>query len=161
VLSLVALPNLLLAFASATDLLEADAAEGTLEVTEQLVESFSEALERRAISLRMVVGDWRAFDAGELGVAHAANLVVSSETVYRDSAIPSLIAAARSVAARDASTLIAAKTLYFGLDGGELAFRQHVDRLPGSTVEERWHGGSGGSGGVERVVLDVRWPPAA
>lgn len=157
-LSLVALPNLLLAFAAASGLLEVDAAEGTLEVTEQLVASFNDALARQSISLRLIVGDWRTFDAAELKLAHVSDLVLSSETVYRDSAIPSLIAAIRAVAAPDATTLIAAKTLYFGLDGGELAFRQHVDRLAGAAIEERWRGGSGGSGGVERVVLDVRWP---
>ena len=147
VFALMALPNILLAHAAASGQLGPE--EDTLELSDDFIAGFRSRLNERAIELRFIAGDWTTFSTDQLD--HVAHLVLTSETVYRDASIPALVSLLRSTARSDATTLVAAKTVYFGLDGGELAFRRRADK---AAIDEVWRTEAGG---IERVVLDVRW----
>jgi protein-histidine N-methyltransferase len=151
----VTLPNLLLAYCAAknTDVPE----DGELELTEDLLDSFQAELAARSIDLRFFYGDWAACDIGPQLQQQAYMVCLTSETVYNKANLPALCRLLHGCSARDSSPLclVAAKRLYFGLDGGEAEFIAEVCKLHGATNELSWPDKP--SAGVGRVVLQVHF----
>jgi protein-histidine N-methyltransferase len=155
VLELVTLPNLLLAYCAAknTDVPE----EGELELTEDLLDSFQADVAARGIDLRFFHGDWSTCDIGPQLRQEAYTICLTSETVYNKANLPALCRLLHGCSTRGPSSLclVAAKRLYFGLDGGEAEFIAEVSKLHGSTKELSWPDRP--SAGVGRVVLQVQF----
>lgn len=148
VLTLVTLPNLLLAYYFATAEHIDDA--GEVDVTDELVEAFQASLQERRIHLAFHAGPWEGLDLGADGSEEkqgeeavavqstrrtdiTADLILTSETTYNPSGIATLIEVMRNISApsspstpgphaplsTSASTsLVATKNYYFGLGGG-------------------------------------------
>ena len=99
---------------------------GELEVDEDLLLKFQHALASHQIELRFFYGGWDS-----LRLANRADLVLSSETVYSLSSLPSLCRVLHSLcwptskdqqdagmAPNSTLCLVAAKVLYYGVGGG-------------------------------------------
>lgn len=97
------------------------------------------------------------------------DLILSSETIYSPSSVPSLISTIRSLStAQEQSerkregkteTLVAAKVLYFGVGGGLVDFTQAAE-ADGAQVEtiERGDGSDGSGSGVARGMIRIVYP---
>ncbi|EJD43350.1 hypothetical protein AURDEDRAFT_66492 [Auricularia subglabra TFB-10046 SS5] len=150
VLELVALPNLILAWyfspaaASVRDATHTSAEAGELDLDDDLLRAFREALSSRHITLRFFHGSWSSWQ-----LPQAYDLVLSSETVYEPSSLPALVALLHASGGR---RLIAAKRVYFGVGGGVREFIQEVQKA-GGEADTVWETSSG----VSRAILDVRW----
>lgn len=94
--------------------------------------------ERLLSGCRALSGDWAALAErlrAERG--RAADLVLSSETIYSPQSWPRLLDAIDAGLAADGTALLAAKTFYFGVGGGTRAFEQAVledDRFTSEVV---------------------------
>ena len=122
-----------------------------IELADDLVRAFRQFLERHNIELKFFGGSWQTFQPTE-----HYNVVLTSETVYDVENLPHLVKLLKTASHPEPKsgdlTLIACKRVYFGVGGGEVAFKSAVDDLDG-TVENIWTGGSG----VERTVMHARW----
>lgn len=148
-----------------------------LEITPRLREAFVASLEKENVRLRFFAGSWETFDFG--GVKGAAyDIVLTSETIYRTSSLPSLISLLQrasgcggsleevpkrrlEVKDRDNSggdenykylCLVAAKVVYFGVGGGMAEFVEAASQR-GAAVERVWSQ----SVGIGREIRDARW----
>lgn len=133
-----------------------------LEITAELVESFVDFLDQHQIELKFFCGPWHAWKLSEEGY----DIVVTSETVYEPESLPSLCQVLTTAAkgGKDAVpppasaegdsniTLVACKRVYFGVGGGEHAFKECIAEK-GASVREVWRSGKG----VDRTVLKVTW----
>jgi hypothetical protein len=128
---------------------------------------FRELLVKRNIDLRFFAGGWDSF---ALADEAKMDIVLTSETVYQIANLPALASLLRqasyptapSAEADSAATstkttaLVAAKVLYFGLDGGGVpAFEDAVRATSGGAgwIEEVWRSQSG----VKRWVGRIGW----
>lgn len=122
-----------------------------IELADDFVQAFRQFLERHNIELKFFGGSWQTFQPTE-----HYNVVLTSETVYDVENLPHLVKLLKTASHPEPKsgdlTLIACKRVYFGVGGGEVAFKSAVDDLDG-TVENIWTGGSG----VERTVMHARW----
>ncbi|KAF4616929.1 hypothetical protein D9613_008568 [Agrocybe pediades] len=177
VLQLVTLPNLLLTwytsphaekYRSAIDDDEVApridlSVAGELPITPELKASFLDSLESLHISLRFFSGSWDTFDPRETIGTDTYDMVLTSETIYRNDSLQPLIRLMQSAclgtadgtntASKEYCCLVAAKVLYFGVGGGISDFLKAVEshRATCSTVLER-------KAGVGRKIMSVRWP---
>jgi len=138
VLHLVTLPNLLLTWAllpncQTSVVIEALSTEGELELTTEVKEGFQDFLVSSQISLNFVSGGWSsefvdllyrpAILAPDLG--HFDTMVFGAETIYSPFALTSFSETLLSILHREqaerpqqnASGIVAAKRLYFGVGG--------------------------------------------
>lgn len=122
-----------------------------IELADDFVESFQQFLDRHNIELKFFAGSWETFK-----VAEPYNIVLTSETVYDVDNLPHLVrllqTASRPSPKAGNLALVACKRVYFGVGGGEVAFKSVVDDF-GGAVENIWTGGSG----VERTVMKTTW----
>ncbi|KAK9900103.1 hypothetical protein P389DRAFT_207667 [Cystobasidium minutum MCA 4210] len=122
-----------------------------IELSDEFIESFTEFLAKHDIELKFFAGSWQTFQVDE-----PYNVVLTSETVYELENLPFLVellkAATKPKPAQGDLTLIACKRVYFGVGGGEVAFRSAVGDAEGK-VETVWSGGKG----VERTVMQASW----
>lgn len=135
-----------------------------VEITTELVDSFTSFLEEHDIEIRFFAGSWYSFAHAEAS-CQKYDLILTSETVYELDSLPSLIdllhrsAAARGpemdeAASTSTSTLVACKRVYFGVGGGEVAFKEAVGAKDAEAeVVNVWSSGQG----VERTVMSVEW----
>lgn len=164
VLSLITLPNILLAYAKYTNtpLKTPEADEdshpdlpGDLEISSELLTAFEELLEQENIELKFYEGDWSGLTIPQ---DDRCDIVLTSETVYSLSSLPALLdlleAACRPAA--ESLCLVACKRIYFGVGGGELEFRTRVENERQGRVETVW-GEDRQSKGVGRTVMKVEW----
>lgn len=123
-----------------------------IEITDDFVDSFQQFLKRHNIELRFFAGSWETFEVSE-----PYNVVLTSETVYDVDNLPHLVKllkeASHPTPKSGDLTLVACKRVYFGVGGGEVAFKSVVETDDGQ-VENLWTGGSG----VERTVMRTSWP---
>lgn len=143
VLQLVTMPNILLAWALHQrhhDQLIQDAlssTEGELEITEQIVGSFKSFLTSAGINLSFVSGGWSpelvelvysssaSLPNGSGGGGSLQTLIMGAETIYSPFALSSFTDTLLSIlrrereaqSSRQATAIIAAKRLYFGVGG--------------------------------------------
>ncbi|KAJ2800533.1 hypothetical protein H4R21_003139 [Coemansia helicoidea] len=116
-----------------------------------------------------VAGDWASVEAAmrEQGRAHTFDLILTSETIYDTasySRLHSLLACLLAKPAPGSSPslpppmiLVAAKSIYFGLTGSVLSFKQFVRTRGVFDVTNVWE--SGGSMG--REILRMTWRDGA
>lgn len=192
VLELVSLPNILLTWymsASAAPFHEAQQTSTNVEdnhsslipptpseilITPELKSAFLSSLHKQKVTLRFFSGSWDSFDVFATGGKY--DLVLTSETIYHNNSIPSLIKLLRMacgftevpispLASPSPPTvrtsplcLVAAKIMYFGVGGGVLEFCNEVEGSrdssePEGEVETVWEL----KAGVGRQILRVRW----
>lgn len=133
---------------------------GELEVDENLLLKFQHALASHEIELRFFYGGWDS-----LHLANRADLVLSSETVYSLSSLPSLCRVLHSlcwttskdqhdagIAPNSTLCLVAAKVLYFGVGGGVDAFVRELEMQGGWHSQKRTQ-----VMGVGRAVIKAGW----
>ncbi|KAK0569857.1 hypothetical protein OC861_000568 [Tilletia horrida] len=149
---------------------------GDLELSPELLAAFQTSLDDRQIQLRFFSGPWSRLSAllfpssTDSADQRRYDLILSSETVYSLSTLPSLVnilydcstggrkAAGDSITGDGggrADCLVAAKVLYFGVGGGVHSFVQAVqahERRRGSVQTVRQI-----NSGVGRAVLAVHW----
>ncbi|KAL8799967.1 MAG: hypothetical protein Q9182_005504 [Xanthomendoza sp. 2 TL-2023] len=161
VLQLATIPNLLITWAFASNLISSE--PGDLDVTSDVILSFRQALTERNIVIRAISGSWGP-EFSPLAVLESAGplkdiLILASETIYSPKTtlaftvtLLDLMRKSREAGGR-ATALVAAKKVYFGVGGG-------VDEF---TCAMREHGGAGemvwsteGMGsGVGRCILKL------
>lgn len=179
VLQLVTMPNLLLAWAlsqQGSDQIIQDAlsaTEGELEITEQVVDSFKSFLTSAGINVSFISGGWSpelveliytssaSVSTGKDGAGSLHTLIMGAETIYSPFALSSFTDTLLSLlrrereagSSRQATAIIAAKRLYFGVGG---SLDDFVDKMRGlgagvSMVREETEG-------VRRGVVECVLP---
>ncbi|KAJ7122036.1 hypothetical protein C8R43DRAFT_1148984, partial [Mycena crocata] len=132
-------------------------APGELPITPSLKSAFTTSLLKHRISLAFFSGSWVSF-ASHVQLKY--DIVLTSETIYRTDALPSLIWLMHAACADSESLcLVAAKVLYFGVGGGVSEFI--------NTLQSKGMGAKGCSGraetvwerklGVGRKIIQINW----
>jgi len=126
-----------------------------IPLPEELIDSFLAFLKEHDIELKLFAGSWQTWPDSSQD-EQAYDLVLTSETVYELENLDSLCtllqrAATTPAPMPDQLTLVACKRVYFGVGGGELAFKDKVEKK--AEVENIWTS----SQGVERTVMRVTW----
>ncbi|TFK68302.1 hypothetical protein BDN72DRAFT_950267 [Pluteus cervinus] len=147
---------------------EDDAEALEIEITPDLTSAFVSSLKDYKVHLRFFAGSWATFNLQSCGGAY--DIVLSSETIYQTSSLPSLVALLKAACGHgealedlvqgkltissenECLCLIAAKVVYFGVGGGVPEFIKLVEHNRGAvtTVLER-------RAGVGRKILGVDW----
>ncbi|KAJ7587047.1 hypothetical protein C8J56DRAFT_90802 [Mycena floridula] len=179
VLSLMTLPNIIfswymsLASTAYRDSVEDDlpppdpSIPADLPISTELKAAFLSSLDTYRIVLRFFAGPWQDF-----GVASPYDMVLTSETIYNNKSLPSLLdlmeracgAGSKDVALEDPTAklslssssyicLVAAKVLYFGVGGGVSEFTKKVEEKGRGSVETVWEKNVG----VGRRIMSVKW----
>jgi protein-histidine N-methyltransferase len=123
-------------------------------LTDELIESFVDFLEKHNVELKFFSGAWQNFPTPD----QPYDVILTSETVYELDNLEYLTSLLERAAAghlsgkHDQLTLVACKRVYFGVGGGEIAFKHSVEKKR-ADVENIWNSGSG----VERTVMKVNW----
>jgi protein-histidine N-methyltransferase len=150
-------------------------AETDVEISPELIDAFCASLRSLNVTLRFFTGSWTSLLENQTSVLHTMvrpyDMVLTSETIYRQASLESLIGVLSSAAAATSPTsapsankdkvvdgeregpwcLVAAKVVYFGVGGGVSEFLRAIkDRGEAETVWDQ-------KGGVGRVVMRVRW----
>lgn len=122
-----------------------------IEISDDFIASFKDFLVKNDIELKFFAGSWQTFQVQE-----PYNLILTSETVYDLENLPHLVKLLQSATKPKLEagdlTLIACKRVYFGVGGGEVAFKLAVEEA-GGEVQNIWSGGKG----VERTVMQATW----
>ncbi|KAJ1971687.1 hypothetical protein H4R35_005115 [Dimargaris xerosporica] len=134
VIRLVTIPNLLIntAYHDQTPSQRPSSADAELEIDTQcelLQQDPGAHLGPLAQRCRFFAGDW-AHLASHLNIPSEADkydLILTSETIYSHTSQAKLYTLIRSILKRTGTVLIAAKSMYFGLDGNVLSFAQLVE----------------------------------
>lgn len=158
VLQLVTLPNVLLSWAQWQSGSSWDA-EGELDIDDELLSSFIGGLQGRNITLSFFSGAWSPefvqLVTSQWHNATSPLLVLAAETIYSPMALraftESLMTILDAEERGDASALVAAKKIYFGVGGSIEDFCGAV-RARGGVVEQIREE----SDGVRRAVVKVR-----
>ncbi|KAJ1730010.1 hypothetical protein LPJ61_003245 [Coemansia biformis] len=109
-----------------------------------------------------VAGDWASVEEEmhRQGRAHTFDVIMTSETIYDTASYPRLHSLLACLLAKPGpcqsplpTVLVAAKTVYFGLTGSVLSFKQYVQASGVFDIETVWE--SGGSMG--REILRMTW----
>ncbi|TIC55683.1 hypothetical protein E3Q03_02621 [Wallemia mellicola] len=116
--------------------------EGEIEINETIIEQFKQHLRDVNIELRFSYGAWKAIN-------EHYDYIFTSETVYRTASIPTLVELIESSTHKDTITLIASKSVYFGVGGGVREFSDYVTSK-GHSVDPAWS--SKGSGVVRHIL---------
>jgi len=149
--------------------------ETDLEISPELMDAFCASLRSLNITLRFFTGSWKSLLENKTSVLHTMarpyDIVLTSETIYRQASLGSLIGVLSSAAATTSPPfatsankdkvvdgeregqwgLVAAKVVYFGVGGGVNEFLHAIkDRGEVETVWDQ-------KGGVGRVVMRVHW----
>lgn len=134
-----------------------------IAITDEFVKSFEDFLVRHNIELKFFGGSWQTFNVDK----SYYDVVLTSETVYDVANLPHLVQLLRSSAGAGAAashsssedkatgdnlTLVACKRVYFGVGGGEVAFKCEAEKYA-EEIKNIWSGGKG----VERTVMQVVW----
>lgn len=148
VLSLLTVPNILLIYLSARNLLPEN--ENEINTDPEMLKSMVKDLDNVGIEIEIVSGAWGSQFTKLTGKSDF-DLVLASETVYSLESLPSFTNVTVSALKPGASALVAAKQVYFGVGGGVIEFLRLLDAegLHHSTVAE--YGES-----VKRVVLEIK-----
>ncbi|KIK06010.1 hypothetical protein K443DRAFT_674583 [Laccaria amethystina LaAM-08-1] len=151
-----------------------------LSITPELKSAFLTSLLKHNISIRLFSGSWSDFDHYDTGGKY--DIILTSETIYSTSSLPSLIDKIHSVSAtgggkplnvftspqlsisRSITTpkylcLVAAKVLYFGVGGGVSEFTKLIETPAKTTGRPRGKVETvlERNVGVGRRVMNVQW----
>lgn len=159
VLRLVTIPNLLLSWAYLT-ILETTGVpwnmESDLDITSDLLESFVRDLQKRRIAVDGISGAWGRPFADAVGsiCKPERRLVLASETIYSPASLASFteVAMASLEGAQEATALVAAKRVYFGVGGGVDEFLSELEGRGGRATQVAEET----TAGVSRVILEVK-----
>lgn len=145
---------------------------GEIEITADLISAFRDSLTKNKIQIQFFCGPWT--DLPRLLSSQSAgpyDMVLTSETIYNISSMPSLIELLRhttqpdlearaanlsltsaQVSRRPTLCLVGAKVVYFGVGGSSTEFKRKVEATGAKiqTVMER-------KTGVGREVLQITW----
>ncbi|KAG8930542.1 hypothetical protein FRC02_004057 [Tulasnella sp. 418] len=171
VLQLVTLPNIILAwyFSPASDGYKKSSKEdhpteppddgGELSLDSELLDAFLSSLAAYHVQLRFFSGDWATFlPVIQPGDTPTFDLILTSETIYRTSSLPSLISILKRLKpsseqdSQPSMALVAAKILYFGVGGGVAEFSDEVLNA-GGRIKNVWESNTG----VGRRILSVQF----
>ena len=172
VLRLVTLPNLLLTWnevvsrqstpADAPSAAEDEDEE--LDITPELLDRFVKDLSTRGITVAFISGAWSPefvnLALGENSEGNRRTLVMASETIYSPSSLGIFSETLLDLLRRSTTptvksrALIAAKKVYFGVDGGVDEFLAALKGISGNQFDVREKVDIK-SEGVGRVVLDI------
>lgn len=125
VLSLVTMPNIVLAWLQANHRLVGD---GDVEITSELVQEMKDDLSQKGISVECVRGAWSSKFCQLVGM-HNYELVLASETIYSSGTIGVFAEVVEGALSRSGRALVAAKKVYFGVGGSVVEFQRHLDLL--------------------------------
>lgn len=158
VLELVTLPNLILTWHGTTQKEEMAKVEDELELSDELLQHFQQALRDQNITLDFFCGSWDGAVLGQEPSPHleprSMDLILTSETIYEASTLPSLLRLLHQLPKWPGSEcLVAAKRVYFGLNGGVHLFQAGAEAA-GAQIEEV---AEVSTAGVERTILKVTW----
>ncbi|CEP06894.1 hypothetical protein [Parasitella parasitica] len=126
---------------------------------EILSENIPTILQQLASRTRAFVGDWSSLPAQLDVTREKYDMIVTSETIYAEHALPDLISVFQKALKKpDGVCYVAAKTVYFGVGGGILPFCQLLaktqdddgDKLKYEKVFES-------ASTVKREILKVSW----
>lgn len=136
VLRLVTVPNLLIHWASTLEPIILDkltcVANGPesnsdeLLITEQLIRAFLQDLNDRQCTIKLISGSWGP-GFNKLVEHDKIDYMVSSETIYSPQTLPLVAETISEVKA--ATTVVAAKNIYFGVGGSVAEFLQCLEKL--------------------------------
>lgn len=146
VLSLVTMPNVVLAWLSANNQLGQN---GEVEITQDLVQEMRKDLECRGISVAFVRGAWSSHFS-ELVGRHSFDLLLASETIYSLDTIGVFTKVLKDVLSPSGRALVAAKKVYFGVGGSVVEFQRRLELL------NMQHRPLLTAGEVGRVVLEAK-----
>ncbi|CUA67963.1 hypothetical protein RSOLAG22IIIB_07648 [Rhizoctonia solani] len=121
---------------------------GDLAFTPTLRSAFLDALAAHHIQIRFFSGPWDGFFPEAL-----YDLVLTSETIYQPTSLPSLVRLLRDATGPNGRCLVAAKMVYFGVGGGIREFEQELKRGGGS-ARCVWEQREGVGRSIMQVVYD-------
>ncbi|KAL8678570.1 MAG: hypothetical protein Q9186_005073 [Xanthomendoza sp. 1 TL-2023] len=161
VLQLATIPNILLTWARASNLISSE--PGDLDITSDVLLSFRQALTERNVVIRALSGSWGS-EFSSQAIPESAEgledvLILASETIYSPKStlaftetLLDLMRKSQEGGGR-ATALVAAKKVYFGVGGGVDEFLYVMKEL-GGAGEIVWSTEGMGSG-VGRCILEV------
>ncbi|CAE6538586.1 unnamed protein product [Rhizoctonia solani] len=120
---------------------------GDLAFTPALRSAFLDSLASHRIELRFFSGPWDGFRP-----ATPYDLVLTSETIYQPTSLPSLVRLLRDATKSSGKCLVAAKMVYFGVGGGIREFEQALEKS-GGTAKCVWEQREG----VGRSIMQVMY----
>lgn len=100
---------------------------GELGLSSALQSAFLASLDEHRIKIRLLSGPWDKFNIHEIigGTdSQSYDLVLTSETIYQPSSLPSLVRLLREATGSSGTCLVAAKLVYFGVGGGISEFEK-------------------------------------
>ncbi|CAE7206415.1 unnamed protein product, partial [Rhizoctonia solani] len=126
-----------------------DVAEpGDLAFTPTLRTAFLDSLASYHMELRFFSGPWDGFVP-----TTPYDLVLTSETIYQPTSLPSLIRLLRDSTGSSGKCLVAAKLVYFGVGGGIREFEQALT-VGGGSAQCVWEKREGVGRSIMQVVFD-------
>ncbi|KAJ1302362.1 hypothetical protein OPQ81_001176 [Rhizoctonia solani] len=120
---------------------------GDLALTQALRTAFLDSLTSHRIELRFFSGPWDGFIPET-----SYDLVLTSETIYQPTSLPSLVRLLRDASGSSGKCLVAAKMVYFGVGGGIREFEQALKK-GGGIAKCVWEQREG----VGRSILQVTY----
>ncbi|CAE6511946.1 unnamed protein product [Rhizoctonia solani] len=120
---------------------------GDLVFTPSLRSAFLDSLAAHHIELRFFSGPWDGFNPST-----PYDLVLTSETIYQPTSVPSLVRLLRDASGSSGKCLVAAKMVYFGVGGGIREFEQ-VSEKDGGSSKCVWEQREG----VGRSILQITY----
>lgn len=125
-----------------------------LTITSELKTAFLASLKAHNISLRFFSGAWSALHPHLQQQQVPYDILLTSETIYRNDSLPSLLDLMQTACSeKDSLCLVAAKVLYFGVGGGVSEFIRAVEKDQRGSVEIVWEKNVG----VGRRIMNIRW----
>lgn len=123
---------------------------GDLSFTPALRSAFLDSLAAHHIELRFFSGPWDGFNP-----ATPYDLVLTSETIYQPTSVPSLVRLLRDASGSSGKCLVAAKMVYFGVGGGIREFEQVLEKGGGS-AKCVWEQREGVGRSIMQVTYEFR-----
>jgi len=140
----------------------------SIDISTELLDAFTESLRSRNVSIRFYAGAWETYRP-TTSSGRPFDLVLTSETIYRQKSVPSLLAvlmaASKSsvggpelddilpgLCIRATLVLVAAKAMYFGVGGNVDDFQRAAEDV-GAVVTDAWELPTG----VRRTILRLTW----
>ncbi|KAH7332828.1 hypothetical protein B0J17DRAFT_696614 [Rhizoctonia solani] len=123
---------------------------GDLSFTPALRSAFLDSLAAHHIELRFFSGPWDGFNP-----ATPYDLVLTSETIYQPTSVPSLVRLLRDASGSSGKCLVAAKMVYFGVGGGIREFEQVLEKGGGS-AKCIWEQREGVGRSIMQVTYEFR-----
>ncbi|GAB1526847.1 Histidine protein methyltransferase 1 [Rhizoctonia solani] len=120
---------------------------GDLAFPPALRSAFQDSLSAHHIELRFFSGPWDTFHPET-----PYDLVLTSETIYQPTSLPSLVRLLRDATCPGGKCLVAAKMVYFGVGGGIREFEAALEK-GGSSVKCVWEQREGVGRSIMQVVF--------